>query len=438
MKIKKTFQGELPENRIVNTYSNSLTDAYSANYLNDKLRNVEVSSTEPTNGKDIWVQMGKNLFNGVKNSGLLGDNGLIIENDDWFASDFISVSASRKYILSFDATGTQQWKVCYYKEDETIIGFEYGDVSGGSVVELTIPNNCSKIRFGMRYDLNHSNIQIEQGEFKTDYEPYIPKKIYVKKDNIYELVYDEANTRKEVYVGPTEPKSGEKVWIDAVNELINVKDGDTFKEIFSKSILSKKLEVHHTNVLDSEFDNVQSFMGDKVKQAEVYMIYNTPVSSDFYIQMGARHLVIGYQYANFKYGWQCSFGGSSICFRVQNNGVWQKWQTVHQTYINTEQCIGTWVNGKPLYRRVLYSSQRVEAGSGYMPNTAIPNIDIVTDVDVTIGSFGYASFKNHWSNDGGNLKISTQFDKDSGLYISADYTGFIGWVLKVEYTKTTD
>ena len=103
-----------------------------------------------------------------------------------------------------------------------------------------------------------------------------------------------------------------------------------------------------------------------------------------------------------------------------------------------EQRIGTWLDGKPLYRQVMYSSARVEAGSGYMPNTIIPNINVVTDVNVTVGSFGYACFKNHWSNDGGNLKISTQFDKDSGLYISADYTGFIGWVLEVKYTKTTD
>lgn len=34
MKIKKTFQGSLPENKILNTQSNSQTDTYSCDYLN--------------------------------------------------------------------------------------------------------------------------------------------------------------------------------------------------------------------------------------------------------------------------------------------------------------------------------------------------------------------------------------------------------------------
>ena len=37
MKIKKMYQGQLPENKIVNTQSNSQTDTYSCEYINDMI-----------------------------------------------------------------------------------------------------------------------------------------------------------------------------------------------------------------------------------------------------------------------------------------------------------------------------------------------------------------------------------------------------------------
>lgn len=42
MRIKKTFQGNLPENTVVNTQSNSQTNAYSCNYINNLKRNYNI------------------------------------------------------------------------------------------------------------------------------------------------------------------------------------------------------------------------------------------------------------------------------------------------------------------------------------------------------------------------------------------------------------
>lgn len=44
MKIRKAFQGTVPENKILDTYSTSQTDTYSCNYVNDK-----------TTGKILWT-----------------------------------------------------------------------------------------------------------------------------------------------------------------------------------------------------------------------------------------------------------------------------------------------------------------------------------------------------------------------------------------------
>ena len=107
-----------------------------------------------------------------------------------------------------------------------------------------------------------------------------------------------------------------------------------------------------------------------------------------------------------------------------------------QTYSTTEQRIGTWINGKPLYRKVFYSTAKIEAVAEYKPNTTIANIGTVVDVNVIIGSAGSFCAKNYWSS--GSYFISTQYDKTDGLYIEATYGGFVGWTLIVEYTKTTD
>lgn len=40
MRIKKTYQGSLPENKIVNTQSESQTDTYSCNYMNENFYSV--------------------------------------------------------------------------------------------------------------------------------------------------------------------------------------------------------------------------------------------------------------------------------------------------------------------------------------------------------------------------------------------------------------
>ena len=62
MKIKKLFQGTIPENKILNENSTSQTDTYSCDYINNT--SIVVSSTEPTgdNRKGIWFKKGENLF----------------------------------------------------------------------------------------------------------------------------------------------------------------------------------------------------------------------------------------------------------------------------------------------------------------------------------------------------------------------------------------
>lgn len=60
MKIKKMFQGNAPENKILNTRSNSQTDVYSCDYANNNFAvnyvdNEVVPTNEYLNGKRIYA-----------------------------------------------------------------------------------------------------------------------------------------------------------------------------------------------------------------------------------------------------------------------------------------------------------------------------------------------------------------------------------------------
>lgn len=70
MKIRKAFQGTMPENKILDTYSTSQTDTYSCNYVN--VFN-SYSTTEKVVGK--WID-GKPLYQKTIDFGTLPNNAL--------------------------------------------------------------------------------------------------------------------------------------------------------------------------------------------------------------------------------------------------------------------------------------------------------------------------------------------------------------------------
>lgn len=63
MQLRKVFQGEIPENKIMNSYTESNTDAYSCDYVNDKFDNLNIYSTEEQR-IGVWID-GKPLYRKV-------------------------------------------------------------------------------------------------------------------------------------------------------------------------------------------------------------------------------------------------------------------------------------------------------------------------------------------------------------------------------------
>lgn len=56
MKIKKVYQGSVPENKILNTHSNSQTDTYSCDYINNEIiAGQEKPINEYVDNKQVYV-----------------------------------------------------------------------------------------------------------------------------------------------------------------------------------------------------------------------------------------------------------------------------------------------------------------------------------------------------------------------------------------------
>ena len=228
MKIKKTFQGELPENRIVNAKSNSQTDAYSANYLNDKLNKVAVSLEEPTTGEEVWI---KRSINTLKFSDFTKEvNGITFKMKD--------------QVLSIKGTATAYIQDCYMpikktlEEDMTLTQYTSGEADGLVVKATYTDNGTSYYPNLLSAELNKGayidqlyfvissgavidaevRFQLERGKGTHDWQPVTEKQVFVKNEN---GVYEEL-VKKNLHIGADEPKNGEDVWIQKGKNLFNI------------------------------------------------------------------------------------------------------------------------------------------------------------------------------------------------------------------------
>ena len=136
-------------------------------------------------------------------------------------------------------------------------------------------------------------------------------------------------------------------------------------------------------------------------------------------------------------------GGASLSnvYGTSNeNGYTQEYINGLNTYSTTEQRIGTWIDGKPLYRKVLQSSS-ITLNDGVVLST-ISNIDKVCNMR------GMISSSTGFNQPIGMIYIDT-FDRNNYIWLDKG-TGEVKYRLKsgwnainyimvvVEYTKTTD
>lgn len=159
---------------------------------------VIVSSEEPTTGEEVWLEKGKNLF----------DTRLLIPGG-WDESDkptrvawgmkikkgvtYTITNYSQNTISIFETTNLKQSQT-----DNSVLG-EHGKITGVGTMTITTLSDCYlRLLFSTSKDTNisvssifSSDVQIEEGDVATSYEPYT-RKIHTNTGNGYEEFYNEA------------------------------------------------------------------------------------------------------------------------------------------------------------------------------------------------------------------------------------------------------
>lgn len=214
------------QSSLVTSYTDSSTDVYTCDYVNEIIRTgigdnvpagtivdydgdiipegweaafddatVYVGSTQPTDGQDIWIQKSKNLVKSFKhNWGYNASTNQFEDNPYGFTTtDFIDVQYGTTYIFSH-ALGVPAGGVYMFDEKGTYLGLLNPD-DMWQPITITNPN-CTQIVIytwdaANQTTVNETWMQLEVGDTVTDYMPYDGYKIYTKnKLGAYEKIYD--------------------------------------------------------------------------------------------------------------------------------------------------------------------------------------------------------------------------------------------------------
>lgn len=131
---------------------------------------------------------------------------------------------------------------------------------------------------------------------------------------------------------------------------------------------------------------------------------------------------------------------------VRNNGVYEEFiKKSEEVYSTEEQVIGTWIDGKPLYRKVVEMGNMTK-DNYKMKAHNIQNMKYARIVDVSMqrGNQSSGNFQLFSVGNVGGKYNDTQVGFDTYIdsncvyvYCNGDRTLFVGTAI-IEYTKTTD
>jgi hypothetical protein len=270
----------------------------------NKLNNVVINSTEPTTGEEVWIQKGKNLFDGLLELGAITATGTLDTSTTRIRSvNFIKVNPNTTYTIKVNkytsSKGTPRLNIISYSNNN-VGSFISSTGWNDNTYTFTTKSDCKYIK--LLFFLNGSSsqtlvtsdissVQLEQGSTATEYEPYIDKKIYTKNDNgVYEEFYNEAEHNKEIY-SENEIRIG--TWIDG-------------KPLYRKVIIGtigSSLGNYETNIYNLHIDErgkFEAYIYDSNNSKHLIGYYNGTTYIRAYYVKDRAGISIGGNMGNFS------------------------------------------------------------------------------------------------------------------------------------------
>lgn len=291
-------------------------------------------------------------------------------------------------------------------------------------------------------------------------------------------------SKSEVYVGAEEPVAGEKVWVKKGKNYLDISKlksrtsygitltptdtgikisgtatdtytyGEKISIAFKKGIkytLSGKNAGNILKIALLKQDASTIIMNVKTVNDEITFI---PTEDVFYIQFIlegiTKSTAYDYEISNLQIeqGLKTSYEDyiKQKIYVRNSNGVYEEFtKKSEEVYSTEEQVIGTWIDGKPLYRKVVEMGNMTK-DNYKMKAHNIQNMKYARIVDVSMqrGNQSSGNFQLFSVGNVGGKYNDTQVGFDTYIdsncvyvYCNGDRTLFVGTAI-IEYTKTTD
>ena len=164
--------------------------------------------------------------------------------------------------------------------------------------------------------------------------------------------------------------------------------------------------------------------------------YNTPNNSFYYVMTlfyGGKELTSNRTQIAYPYIYDISQNKKHVYIRQHINGEWTEWRDISDDKYSTDEIIvGTWVDGKPIYRKYVTSILFTQSQQSWINALDISSYHIDTITHCTFYSSG--------NQNQGLTPQSSLLTQINGNYLQVYsnivFEGFKSCLL--EYTKTTD